>query len=45
MVTVTGEAPSAETINTFNSNPELTAAMERCGLIGNMEIKILSKVS
>lgn len=45
MVTMIGEAPSVEAINAFNSNPELIAAMERGGLIGTMEIKILNKVS
>jgi quinol monooxygenase YgiN len=42
-ITIIGEAPSAEAINNFMSNPELKAAMERGGVIGMPEVKILNK--
>jgi hypothetical protein len=44
MVTVVGEAPSAEAVNQFMSNPELRATMERGGVLGMPDVKVLSKV-
>jgi quinol monooxygenase YgiN len=43
-ITIVGEASSVEAINGFMSNPELKAAMERGGVIGFPEVKILSKI-
>lgn len=42
MVTVIGEAPSAEAAKGMTSSPELKAAMERAGVISKPEFKILS---
>jgi len=44
MVTITGECPSAEALTDFMSNPLLKAAMEKGGVIGIPEVKILNKV-
>jgi len=38
------EAPSAEAVQKFLSNPELKAAMEKSGVISAPEIKLLTKV-
>ncbi len=43
-LTIIGEAPSAEAINGFMSNPELKVAMEKGGVIGMPEVKILNKI-
>ena len=43
-ITIIGEAPSLEAINRFMANPELKAAMEKGGVIGMPEIKILNKL-
>jgi hypothetical protein len=43
-ITIIGEAPSLVAINAFMSNPELKAAMERGGVIGMPDVKILNKV-
>jgi len=43
-ITIIGEAPSVEAIKSFMSNPELKAAMERGGVIGIPDVKILNKV-
>jgi len=43
-ITIIGEAPSVEAINKFMSNPELKLTMERGGVIGMPDVKILSKV-
>jgi len=43
-ITIIGEAPSVEAINGFMANPELKVAMEKGGVIGMPEVKILSKV-
>jgi hypothetical protein len=43
-LTIIGEAPSVEVINRYMSNPELKAAMDKGGVIGMPEVKILSKV-
>ena len=43
-LTIIGEAPSAEAINAFMTNPELKATMEKGGVIGMPDVKILNKV-
>jgi hypothetical protein len=43
-ITIIGEAPSVEAINGFMANPELKAAMERGGVIGMPDVKILNKI-
>ena len=43
-ITIIGEAPSVESINGFMSNPELKAEMEKGGVIGMPEVKILNKI-
>ncbi|MFC2100271.1 cyclase [Bacteroidota bacterium] len=43
MITITGEAPSVEAINDYMSNPELKAAMDKGGVIGRPDIKLLSR--
>jgi len=43
-ISIIGEAPSVEAINGFISNPLLKAAMEKGGVIGMPEVKILNKV-
>ena len=43
-ITIIGEAPSVEAINGFMSNPELKATMEKGGVIGIPDVKILNKV-
>ena len=43
-ITIIGEAPSVEAINGFMANPELKAAMEKGGVIGMPDVKILSKL-
>jgi hypothetical protein len=44
MITIIGEVPSVEAIKGFMSNPELKAAMEKGGVIGMPDIKILNKI-
>ena len=44
MITIIGEAPSVEAINGFMSNPELKAAMEKGGVLGIPDVKILNKI-
>jgi quinol monooxygenase YgiN len=44
MITMIGVAPSMEALTTFMSNPELKAAMEKAGVIGIPEVKILNKL-
>jgi len=44
MVTLIGEAPNEEALKSFMSNPALKAAMERGGVIGMPEVKILDKI-
>lgn len=44
MVTVITEVPSVEAIKAFMANPDLKAGMEKAGVIGMPEIKILNKV-
>ena len=43
-ITIIGEAPDLEAINGFMANPELKAAMEKGGVIGKPDVKILSKI-
>jgi hypothetical protein len=43
-VTVITEVPSVEAIKGFLSNPELKAIMEKAGVIGDPQVKILNKV-
>jgi len=43
LVTLIGEAPSVEALKKFMSNPALKDAMERGGIIGMPEVKILNK--
>jgi hypothetical protein len=43
-ITIIGEAPSVEAINDFMTNPELKAAMEKGGVIGVPEVRVLSKL-
>ena len=42
-VTIIGEAPSLDAVNGFMSNPALKAAMEKGGVIGIPDVKVLSK--
>jgi len=44
MITLVGEAPSVEAVTQFMSNPLLKEAMERGGVLGVPEVKILSKI-
>jgi hypothetical protein len=44
MVTIIGEAPSTEAISNFMSNPDLKAAMEKGGVVGRPDVKILTKL-
>jgi quinol monooxygenase YgiN len=43
-ITIIGEAPSVEAIQGFMANPELKAAMEKGGVLGFPEVKILNKI-
>jgi hypothetical protein len=43
-VTVLSEVPSMEAIKGFLSNPDMKANMEKAGVIGEPQIKILNKV-
>lgn len=42
-VTIISEVPSVEAIKGFLANPELMATMEKAGVIGKPEVKILNK--
>ncbi|MBC7384029.1 MAG: cyclase [Bacteroidia bacterium] len=44
MVTVITEVPNIEAIKSFMANPELKANMEKAGVIGMPDIKILNKM-
>jgi len=44
MITIIGEVPSVEAINSFMANPELKVAMEKGGVIGIPDVKILNKI-
>jgi hypothetical protein len=43
-ITIIGEAPSVEAINGFMANPELKVAMEKGGVLGMPDVKILSRI-
>jgi len=43
-ITIIGEASSLEAINGFMANPELIATMEKGGVIGRPDVKILNKI-
>jgi hypothetical protein len=45
MVTVIATVPSLEAIQAFMSNPELKATMEKAGVIGAPEMKILNSAN
>jgi hypothetical protein len=44
LITLIGEAPSAEVLTKFMTSPNLKAAMEQGGVIGMPDVKILNKV-
>jgi quinol monooxygenase YgiN len=44
-ITIIGEAPSVKAIQDFMTNPALKEAMEKGGVIGMPEVKILNKVN
>jgi hypothetical protein len=44
MVTVITQVPSVEAIQGFLANPDLKMIMEKAGVIGAPEVKILNKV-
>ena len=44
MITLVGEAPSVEAVKQFMSNPELKAAMEKGGVIGMPDVRMLRKL-
>lgn len=43
-ITIIGEVPSTEAIQNFMANPDLKEAMEKGGVIGMPEVKVLDKV-
>ena len=43
-ITLLGEAPSVEAITKFMADPALKAAMEKGGVIGMPDVKILNKI-
>ena len=43
VVTIMGEFPSAEGVEAFVANPKLHEAMEKGGVIGKPEVKVLTK--
>jgi hypothetical protein len=44
MITIVGDALSVEAVKQFMANPELKAAMEKGGVLGMPDVKLLSKV-
>ncbi len=42
MITVISEVPSVEAIQAFMANPDLMATMEKAGVIGKPDMKILN---
>jgi Protein of unknown function (DUF3764). len=44
LITIVGEAPSADSLKQFFSNPELKAAMEKGGVLGMPDVKVLSRI-
>lgn len=43
-VTISTEFPSVEAVNGFMANPQLKADMEKAGVVGAPEVKILNKL-
>jgi hypothetical protein len=43
-ITITTEFPNVDAVHGFINNPELKANMEKAGVIGKPDIKILNKV-
>ncbi len=43
MVTIIGEVPSVEAISKFMANPDLKVAMEKGGVLGMPDVRILNK--
>lgn len=43
-VTVIGEFPNSEAVKSFMDNPALKAAMEKGGVMGMPDVKVLNKV-
>jgi hypothetical protein len=44
LITIVGEAPSVEAITSFMTDPKLKEAMEKGGVVGKPDVKILTKV-
>jgi hypothetical protein len=44
LITIVGECPSAETFHKFLTNPNLKSDMEKAGVKGMPEIKVLNKI-
>ena len=44
LITLIGEAPSVEALNTFMANPDLKAAMEQGGVISKPEVTLLRRL-
>jgi hypothetical protein len=44
MITLVGEAPSVDAVKSFMANPELKAAMEKGGVLGMPDVRMLNKV-
>jgi quinol monooxygenase YgiN len=42
MVTIVGEFPSAAAAEAFSTSPKLKEVMEKAGVVGNPEVKILT---
>ena len=43
-ITLVGEAPSVDAVNKFMSNPVLKAAMEKGGVLGMPDVKLLKNI-
>lgn len=44
IITIVGEAPSEEAIKNFMTDPRLKSAMERGGVVGLPDVKILDRL-
>lgn len=44
LITVMTEVDSIETIKAFMSNPDLQAGMEKAGIVGKPEVRLLNKM-
>lgn len=44
IITLIGDAPNVETFTTFMSDPKLKEAMDKGGVIGMPDVKILNKI-